>query len=123
MGLRKARPEDESGLYEVALKTGDAGQDATSSFEDPRLIGEVYVGPYLHLEPRFAFCLDEGGPAGYVLAALDTVAFEESCERQWWPTLRDRYPMDLPRPESDQSMVWTIHHPVNREPKIGRAHV
>ncbi len=31
--------------------------------------------------------------AGYVLGARDTAAFEDRCEREWWPPLRARYPL------------------------------
>ena len=35
----------------------------------PGLLGHIYVGPYLALEPDLAFVLDDGAPAGYVLGA------------------------------------------------------
>ena len=81
-------------------------------------MGEVYVGPYLHFEPRFSFCLDLDGPAGYVLATFDTPSFEQRCEAEWWPPLRERYPRDMQRRPADQGMVETIHHPVLRAPEL-----
>ena len=53
--LRPALPADEAALYEVCLKTGDGGQDATALYTDPRALGNIYVGPYLALEPSLAF--------------------------------------------------------------------
>ena len=113
MLIRRASPEDESALYDLSLRTGDEGRDATDIYTDPRLIGHVYVGPYLALEPDLAFVLDDGQPAGYVLGARDTVDFDRRCERQWWPPLRERYP-DPPtdRPWTpNERLQHMIHHP------------
>ncbi|MEU1388205.1 MULTISPECIES: GNAT family N-acetyltransferase [unclassified Nonomuraea] len=97
MRIRKYRPGDEPALYEVCLRTGLDGQDASAVYPTPHLLADVYVGPYLALQPSLAWVLDDdpghgpGGPGGYVLGALDTRAFEADCERLWWPALRARY--------------------------------
>jgi ribosomal protein S18 acetylase RimI-like enzyme len=114
--IRKYRPPDEDALYEVCLRTGADGQDATSLYADPLLPGHGYVGPYLRLEPEFAFVLDDGDKvSGYVLGARDTHEFERRCEREWWPALRSRYPdpVDVPAGQRspDQRMAHLFHHP------------
>src|SRR5690349_11657833 len=93
--IRPFAPPDLDALYEICLRTGDAGRDATSLVADPRLFGELYAAPYAVLEPAHAFVLDDGqGRAvGYVLGALDTVAFAARCETEWWPALRRRHPL------------------------------
>jgi GNAT superfamily N-acetyltransferase len=110
--IRFARASDRDALYEVCLLTGDAGEDATGLFDDPRLLGDVYIGPYLALEGTVALvAVEEGDPGGYAVAALDTAAFEERCEREWWPPLRARLP-DPPAPRTpDEELMALVHHP------------
>lgn len=111
--VRPYEPADEASLYDVCLRTGDAGSDASALVSDPRLFGEVYVGPYLALERRFALVADDGErAAGYALGALSTAEFERACERVWWPALRDRYPLSGDgRTPADAELVAAIHRP------------
>lgn len=113
MLIRPADPDDLDALYQVCLRTGDAGEDATELFDDPRLLGEVYVGPYLMMPSGIGFSAIEGGvPSGYVLATADTRRFEAECEADWWPPLRARYP--VPATDSateDAEVIALIHHP------------
>ncbi|WP_069385321.1 GNAT family N-acetyltransferase [Cellulosimicrobium cellulans] len=114
--IRPARTDDPAEverLYAVCLRTGASGDDATGLYADPRLLGEVYLGAYLALEPELAFVVDDGGvAAGYVLGARDTVAFEAACERAWWPALRERYPLgSFSEGSRDEALVRHIHAP------------
>jgi ribosomal protein S18 acetylase RimI-like enzyme len=114
MLIRPVEPADLEALYEVALRTGDAGEDATPLFDDPRLLGEVYVGPYVMLAAGIGSTVldDAGKPAGYVLAAIDTREFELEAEERWWPPLRERYPLPSDDPSTaDGEMIDLIHHP------------
>jgi ribosomal protein S18 acetylase RimI-like enzyme len=114
MNIRPYQPADEPALYDICLRTGDNGGDATGQYDDPRLLGHVYVGPYLALAPQFAFVLDrgDGTPVGYVLGVADTLEFEKWCEADWWPRLRRRYPDPPPAPRTrDEHMIALIHQP------------
>lgn len=112
MKPQRARPEDLPGAYRVCLATGDAGEDATALHDDPNLLGHLYVGPYLCLEPDHAFVLRDGaGVTGYALGARDTGAFEARCERHWWPPLRAMYPTRAGRRERDARLVRHLHDP------------
>lgn len=113
--VRAYQPRDLDALYEICLRTGLAGEDASDVIEDPRLLGEIYVAPYAALEPELAFVVDDGSGAavGYVLGALDTRAFEAACEREWWPALRLRYPERTGETATgafDDLLVGLIHH-------------
>ena len=112
--IRPARADDREALYEICRLTGDAGEDASALYADPDLLGELWVGPYLALEPELTFvAADDRGPAGYVLGAADTAAFEAACEKRWWPGLRARYPVP-PETEDlspEQELHRWIHHP------------
>jgi ribosomal protein S18 acetylase RimI-like enzyme len=100
------------------LQTGDSGQDATSMFDDPRILGHVFAAPYGLFEPSLAFVAeDSAGVGGYIVGALDSRAFEERLEADWWPALRDQYP--APPAENppdrwtpDQRAAGLIHAPL-----------
>ena len=55
MSIRLARESDADDLYAVCLGTGSDGSDATDLYDDPRLLGEVFVGPYLRHSPELAW--------------------------------------------------------------------
>ena len=119
--IRPFAPADLPALYDICLKTGDAGQDAAALYADPKLLGEIYAAPYALLEPALAFVAeDEHGVAGYVLGALDTGAFEARLEIEWWPKLRAAYPDPRATPRDtrshDQQRAAQIHRPFP-EPK------
>ena len=115
--IRPYRPGDLDALYEICLLTGDGGQDATSLFADPMLLGHFFAAPYGLFAPSLAFVLEDAqGVGGYILGALDTRAFEEQLESNWWPRLRARYPdpaAGVPAEQwtPDQHMAHMIHHP------------
>ncbi len=100
------------------MLTGDGGEDATSKFDDPRILGHVFAAPYGLFEPSLAFVAeDDAGVGGYIIGALDSRAFEERLEADWWPGLRDRYPAppsELPPDQwtRDQRAAHFIHAPL-----------
>lgn len=126
--IRPARTHDRAEvdrLYEICLRTGDAGGDATRRTSQPRLIGDVYLGSYLQLAPDFAFVLTDPrgrGPesvVGYVVGVADTTAFDALLRRVWWPDLRERYPLEAFAPDSfDAGFVRTIHSPSSVDPAV-----
>jgi len=115
--IRPYQSDDLDDVYRICLQTADNGQDATSLFRDPQLPGHVYVGPYVAFQPSCAFVAEDAvGVGGYVVAALDSQAFEQRLELDWWPVLRASYPEltpdlseDLSTPE--QYAIHDIHHP------------
>jgi ribosomal protein S18 acetylase RimI-like enzyme len=113
--IRAARAGDLPALYEIALATGDSGQDAAGLYRDRELVGHLYAAPYAVLEPRSAFVVeDEDGVGGYIVGAADTLAFEARMEAEWWPALRRRYPEPGGDPHGwdlDEIRAWQIHHP------------
>jgi GNAT superfamily N-acetyltransferase len=93
----------------VCLQTGDSGKDATELYRNPDLLGHVYVGPYLVVQPAHPFVdADAQGIAGYTFAAIDTRAFEAWEESEWWPSLREQYP--LTRGSSPDDEVTRLLH-------------
>jgi ribosomal protein S18 acetylase RimI-like enzyme len=115
--IRPYRSSDIDALYQICLLTGDAGQDATSRHDDPKLLGHCFAAAYGQFEPSLAFVAeDTSGVAGYIVGALDSQAFEKRLESDWWPGLRTRYPdppPGLPAEQwtPDQGLAHLIHHP------------
>jgi len=119
--LRAGNKDEIDRLYEICLLTGDAGNDASSMYTDPRLLGELYVGAYATLHPEFAFVLVDGTdqPVGYAVGVADSLAFDRELEGQWWPPLRAAYSQvkfTAGSPDSDliqTLMRWApTHHDV-----------
>lgn len=99
--IRRARAEDRDACYDICVRTGASGQEATGLYRYPELLGDVFVGPYLALSPDYAFVLDgPTGVVGYVLGAVDTADFDASCEARWWPVRRTDYAAATVAPDS-----------------------
>ena len=117
MGIRRAREDDIDDLYAVCLGTGEDGSDATGLYDDPRLLGEVYVGAYLRHSPAFAWVHadDNDRARGYALAVLDTASFEEELAGSWWPALQARHPL-VPASSNprDAEHIENVHRPPRR---------
>ncbi|HUQ54242.1 GNAT family N-acetyltransferase [Lentzea sp.] len=115
--IRAYRPADLNALYDICLDTGNGGQGVRHLFDDARLMGHVHVGPYVAFEPDLAVVAeDDDGVCGYAVAASDTEAFEDRCDRDWWPDLRVRYPLT---PDANR-IVQQIHHPARVDPIMVR---
>ena len=113
--IRDFHTADTDDLYQVCLLTGDSGKDATGLIKETRLLGDVFVGPYLELAADLALVADDGErAAGYAVAALDTAQFERQCETEWWPRLRGGYPTPVPDAEPagmDAELLAIIQNP------------
>ena len=110
--LRSYALPDLPALYRVCLLTGDAGANASRLYSDPDLLGHIYLGPYLALEPKLAVVLaDSAGVAGYAVGTADTRAFEQRAEREWWPLVRERYPAPQGDPTTaDERLAQRLWH-------------
>ena len=113
--IRLCEPRDVDAAYDVCLRTGDDGEDASHAFDDLKALGHIYVGPYLQLEPRLAFVLeDPQGVCGYALGALDSKTFYDGYLNQWLPEIRQRHPEptgDSARWSRTQKLYSDYYHP------------
>jgi len=114
--LRPFRRQDLDSLYAISLGTGLDGADASAMYRDGRMMGHIYSAPYALLSPATAFVAEDSeGVAGFIVGAIDTHAFEDQLEREWWPALRAIYedPSNDPPTtwSADQRRGFMIHHP------------
>ena len=111
--IRSVRADDLDAVYAICLQTSDAGSDATALHDDPHLPGHVWAAPYVVHEPDHGFVTVDANdrPTGYALGALDSRAFEARLEREWWPRLRQQYPLGVERRPADAESVRLIHSP------------
>lgn len=111
VAIRSAVLSDLPGVYRVCDWTSDPAFPEGVPGRNPDLLGHVYAGPYVVHSPELAgIVADCEGVAGYIFAVADTRAFAEWCEAEWYPTIREQYPLGSGR-ESDGWIIERIHTP------------
>ena len=114
--IRSYKSADTSAVYEICLKTGNSGQDATHLFSDPLVLGHIYVGPYMEFEPQSVFILeDDQGPCGYIMGALDSQTYYQWMHSEWLPKIRVNYKKPTGNPntwDETEKITDLLFHPV-----------
>ena len=102
---------DHDAVYDICVRTADAGGDARGKYRSDDLMPDLFAGPYVFLEPRYAFVLDDGGRAvGYVIGTPDTAAFARAYRERWIPRLADRYPVPPDPPVTPDDEMLALHY-------------
>lgn len=118
--IRPYRRSDREAMFDVCVRTADAGADATGVFTDDRLWGDVFAVPYVERHPDLAWVVEsgDGRTIGYVVATDDTDAFERWFRDEWWPGVRDRYPLsDAVEPTRQDGIIrYASERGPGREP-------
>jgi len=117
--IRPYREADLRAVYDVCVRTADAGGDARGKYRSDDLMPDLFAGPYVFLEPDFAFVLDDGQRAvGYVLGTPDTAAFVRAYRERWIPRLSGCYPPPpgnqgppVPAASPDDEMIALHYRP------------
>jgi len=116
--IRSYRASDTSAVYEICLKTGNSGQDATHLFSDPLVLGHIYVGPYMEFEPQSVFILeDDQGPCGYIMGVLDSQTYYQWMHSEWLPKIRVDYKKPTGDPDTwdeTEKITNLLFHPVSQ---------
>jgi ribosomal protein S18 acetylase RimI-like enzyme len=108
--LRPYEARDRADVYDVCVRTGDAGKDATGKYSDESLLPDIWAGPYLALEPELATVVDDGERVvGYLIAAADTEDFVRRYRQGWLPGYASRHPLPA-QLESDEDRMIAIGH-------------
>ena len=120
--IRPYQSQDLNALYDICLKTGDLGEDATQLYGDPKLLGQLYAAPYAVLEPDLTFVLEDSkGVCGYILGAFDSKTFYERLEAEWFPPLREKYPKPTGDEESwtrDERLISQFYDPYTSDAEL-----
>ncbi len=92
--IRPFRPGDEPALGEICVRTAAAGGDATGQLSDDDIWPAIFAWPYARRHPDTAFVVaaEDDRPAGYIVCAPDTDAFERWFADRWWPPYAERWP-------------------------------
>ena len=112
--VRPYRDSDLEAIYDICIRTGDNGGDATNQFENPRLLADTFAAPYLYLEPSLAFVLPDSAdrPVGYVLGTANTAGFVSAYREKWLPRVVSLYPVPTPEaPARDVGMLAAFRNP------------
>ena len=116
--IRSYKSADTSAAYEICLKTGNSGQDATHLFSDPLVLGHIYVGPYMEFEPQSVFILeDDQGPCGYIMGVLDSQTYYQWMHSEWLPKIRVNYKKPTGNPDTwdeTEKITDLLFHPVSQ---------
>lgn len=92
--IRPYRPSDRAAIYDICVRTADAGTDATGILSDDTLWGDLFAVPYVDRHPDLAWVVEseDGRTIGYIVATDDTDAFYTWFRDEWWPAFHERYP-------------------------------
>ena len=113
--VRRYSPTDLPAVYDVCVRTADAGGDARGRYSSDDLVPDLFAGPYVHFEPHLAFVLDDGERAvGYVVGTADTARFVRDYRDRWIPRLADRYPPLGTVPRTPEEHVIALHRDPER---------
>ncbi|TFD88640.1 GNAT family N-acetyltransferase [Cryobacterium lactosi] len=110
--MRPYEPRDLTDLYEICVRTGASGGDATGQYESDNLLGDIFAAPYATLEPELAYVVDTGDRvSGYLVGTANTSSFVERYREDWLPRFDARYPLVEPAVTAHQKMVARGHNP------------
>lgn len=109
--IRPYHKSDLTSLYKICLLTGNSGKDASKLFKDHDLLGHFYAAPYAFFSPEVCFVItNDERPCGYIIGTSDSKKFYEQCEKDWFPVLRDKYPLSIQEDASlDARIIKRIH--------------
>lgn len=113
--IRPYRATDHDAVYEICVRTADAGQDARGQYSTDDLMPDLFAGPYVYLEPELAFVLADqvdgvDRAVGYVLGTADTARFVREYRAVWIPLLADRYPRPPDPPRTPEEGLLAGHY-------------
>lgn len=110
--VRSYEPADLPSLYDVCVRTADAGGDARHLYPDQDLMATIFLAPYVFLDPSLAFVVDDGSRAvGYVVGTADTGDFVRRFRSEWLPAVVDRYPAPEALATPTEQMLSLMHNP------------
>lgn len=111
--IRLYEDGDRENLFDICMRTAEAGGDARHLYRDQDLMPNIFAAPYVYLEPELAFVVDNGTRAvGYIVGTSDTPRFVKEYRERWLPLVRDQHPAPVGKPTTrDEQMAALLHWP------------
>ncbi len=111
--IRLYRADDRDALFDICMRTAEAGGDARHLYEDQDLMPNIFAAPYAYLEPGLTFVLDDGTRVvGYILGTSDTPRFVKEFRERWLPLIAERHPAPAGEPVTrDEQRAVLLHWP------------
>jgi ribosomal protein S18 acetylase RimI-like enzyme len=104
--IRAYRPEDRDDVFDICVRTGDSGGDASGLYSDETLLPDIFADPYLTFQPDLAFVVDTGErAAGYIISVADSVAFAEWYRQEWAPGFVQRHPVLATTSDAERDLI------------------
>lgn len=109
--IRAAHISDLPHIYDICLKTGFSGADATDLVSDRFIIGQYFAAPYIHYETDLCFVITTGSTLlGYILGVSISRDFNAWMNKTWLPAIREYYPLTMTvKSDFEKFMIETIH--------------
>jgi ribosomal protein S18 acetylase RimI-like enzyme len=109
--IRRYRETDLAAVYDICVRTAEAGQDARGKYQSDDLMGDLFAGPYVYLDPQVAFVLASAErTVGYIVGTPDTAAFARAYRDRWIPRLAGRYQVPPQPPVSPDEQMLALHY-------------
>lgn len=108
-------------IYDICLKTGNNGKDASNLFMDPYMIGHYYAAPYLFYEIDVCFAAVNNDneykrPSGYIIGTSDSASFYEWFYSSWIPHVQLLYPRDSTLTSPNEKRILEIIYEKDEAP-------
>ncbi len=109
--VRRYAPADYDAVSAICVQTAEAGGDATGLYVSDELMPDIFVRPYVVLEPSLAFVADDGEVGGYIVGTADTRAFVSRYASDWLPAFAEGYKHTEPVVSKDDLIRHLGHWP------------
>ena len=104
--IRPYRPSDYDAVSRICTLTAEKGGDATGLYVSDELMPDIFVRPYVALEPELAFVVDDDGEVGgYIVGVADTRRFVERFTDEWLPGFAQKYTHIVPHTNKNEMII------------------
>ena len=109
--IRQAQQADLPYIYDICLRTGLSGKDASSAVSDKYMIGQYFAAPYIYYEIDLCLVVTKDSiPMGYIVGTSNSSAFYSWMNSNWLPQIRRMYPEGMkPVSNFESFIIKTIH--------------
>lgn len=104
--IRPYRSSDYDAVSRICTLTAERGGDATGLYVSDELMPDIFVRPYVRLEPELAFVVDNDGEVGgYIVGVADTRGFVERFTAEWLPEFEKKYTHVVPHTNKNEMII------------------